>query len=68
VKANTAKPDQDADGQRKQVIEAKDRNQVYSRIVTLRQINAAGLANHEVRRLLLKSEIFIPAELGPVFS
>ena len=53
-----------SEGQRKQVLDSKDRNTIYSCLVTLRQINAARQANHEVRKLLLKREIFIPAELS----
>lgn len=53
-----------SEGQRKYVMGATNRNNAYSRTVTIRDINKAGSDLHKVRLALRKKGIFIPKALG----
>jgi hypothetical protein len=53
--------------QKQQVLAANDKNKMYSRLVTLRQLNAARLEIFKVRSMLRKNGIFIPAALQAQF-
>jgi len=54
--------------QKKQVLEAADKNQMYSKIVRQRTINIAGAAIYEGRLVLRTSGIFIPAAVARSFK
>lgn len=57
-----------SDAQRKQVLAATDRNQMYSKIMRLRTINTAGAAIYEGRLVLRTNGIFINAEIAKAFK
>ena len=57
-----------SEAQRKQVLAASDRNQMYGKVVQLRLIWKAGTAIFDARSVLRKQGIFIPKELENEFE
>lgn len=57
-----------SDAQKKQVLSATDKNEMYSKIMRLRRINSAGAAIFEGRLALRTEGIFVPAVLSQRFK
>lgn len=57
-----------SDAQKKQVLIAADKNQMYSKLVRQRTIHTAGAAIYEGRLMLRTSGIFIPAAVANSFK
>ena len=54
--------------QRQQVLNAKDKNEMYSKILRLRTINSAGAAIYNGHQILRTEGIFIPASMAKSFK
>ena len=54
--------------QRKQIVEAADKNAMYSKILRLRTVNIAGAAIYDGRQTLRANGIFIPASILTSFT
>jgi len=54
--------------QREQVLNAQDKNDMYSKIIRLRTINFAGAAIYDGRQTLRTNGIFIPASMAKRFK
>jgi demethoxyubiquinone hydroxylase (CLK1/Coq7/Cat5 family) len=54
--------------QRQQVINADDKNEMYSKILRLRTINLAAAAIYDGRQTLRTNGIFIPAPMAKIFK
>ncbi len=57
-----------SNSQRQQVLNAKDKNEMYSKIIRLRTINIAGAAIYDGRQILRTNGIFIPAPMAKIFK
>jgi len=54
--------------QRRQISSAKDKKEIYSKILRLRTLNIAGLAIYDRRQTLRMSGIFVPASIAKRFK
>jgi hypothetical protein len=57
-----------SEGQKKQVVEAANRNSIYCRVVTFRYLNRAQADIFDARLLLRKNGIFVPDDLSRQFK
>jgi hypothetical protein len=52
-----------SEAQKTQIAAASDKNEIYSRVVNLRQLNRAGSEIYDCRLLLRKNGIFVPQDI-----